>query len=79
MIHYAIGDKAGDHWRLRQEEGRALAVAASNVARHYDIGATQKMQDWGNLMICLFGVYIPRIGTTIEMKRNPPPRVQVAA
>lgn len=46
---------------LTENEAEQLANAASKVARHYDITASQKAMDWGNLMIALAVIYGPRM------------------
>lgn len=50
-----------DVWELEEEEAKSLAVAASRVAAHYDMGGSQKMIDWGMLLTTLGSVYGTRI------------------
>lgn len=77
MIHRAISDRSGLHdaqgipiWALRDSEGKALALAASNVMRHYDIAASQKMLDWGAAMTTVCAIYLPRIADTIDAQER---------
>jgi hypothetical protein len=70
MIHHAIADKAGDHWRIQQPEAEALAKAASNVLRHYDLVASQKALDWGALITSLCAVYLPRVAVSLDMQQK---------
>lgn len=46
---------------IEESEAKQLATAAANVARHYDMGATQKTLDWSNLIQCLALIYGSRI------------------
>lgn len=46
---------------ITENEAQSMASAANNVARHYDMGATQKQLDWINLVMTLGGVYAPRM------------------
>ncbi len=50
-----------DVWELEDDEAKSLAVAASRVAAHYDMGGSQKMIDWGMLLTTLGSVYGTRI------------------
>jgi hypothetical protein len=45
---------------LGKEESENLANATANVAKHYDITASEKALDWGNLCLTLGVVYGPR-------------------
>lgn len=47
--------------QLDKDESRQLAEAAANVARHYDLEATQKTLDWSAFITCLAMVYGTRI------------------
>ena len=63
--------------QLHPEEARAVAQAASNVMRHYDVRTTQKTMDWGNLLIALGTVYGPRVVVIAANRRQqakPPPQ-----
>lgn len=42
-------------------EANTLAIGIANVARHYDMGATQKSLDWANLISVVGMVYGTRI------------------
>jgi hypothetical protein len=46
---------------LSQDEAKSLSVASANVARHYDVGASQVMLDWTALAMCIGAIYGPRI------------------
>jgi hypothetical protein len=52
-------------WNLSEEEAEKIANACGNVARHYDIGQTQKSIDIAALAGTLGMVYAPRVGMTI--------------
>lgn len=52
------------------EEAKLMATGISNVARHYDVSATEKTLDWANLFMALGAVYGPRI-MTMDWKRKP--------
>jgi hypothetical protein len=51
---------------LEMAEANSLATAIANVARHYDVGATQKTLDWTNLVSTMTVIY----GTRIFAARN---------
>jgi hypothetical protein len=68
LIHQGIARSAGEHWAITTPEGDALAKAAANVIRHYDIAATQKMLDYGALVTTACAIYLPRVVHTL----NPP-------
>ncbi len=54
-------------------EAKALAGAAANVARHYDMPELpQKMIDWANLIIACAVVYGPRV---VAIKARAPKKV----
>ena len=61
-IHLTLASFTGmKELAVDKEEARALAVAAGNVARHYDIPELpQTMIDWANLAVTLCVVYGPR-------------------
>jgi hypothetical protein len=42
---------------LSKDEANAVAVGLNNVARHYDLSATQKTLDWVNLAMILGSTY----------------------
>ena len=69
LIHHAVADRAGAHWAISSAEADSLAKAASNVIRHYDIAATQKMLDYGALITTACAIYLPRVVTQL----NPAP------
>lgn len=56
--------------QLSQEEARAIAAAASNVSRHYDMRTSQKVLDWGALGMVLAGIYGPRAAYLLAMRRD---------
>lgn len=49
------------HMKIDENEAKTLATGISNVARHYDVGATEKTLDWCNLFMALGMVYGTRI------------------
>lgn len=56
---------------LEKEEANNLAVCTANVARHYDLGQTEKAMDWTSLFIALGAVYGTRvIAISIKKKQN---------
>lgn len=57
---------------LDKEEAHQLAQASANVARHYDISATEKTIDWIALFMALGTVYGPRM-VTIGLSRKKKP------
>ena len=59
--------------KIDQEESHQLAVGISNVARHYDVGATEKTLDWCNLFMALGVVYGPRL-MLMRINRKPKPK-----
>lgn len=56
---------------LDQKEAQELSEASIAVARHYDIGATQKTIDWTNLMMVLGAVYGTRF-MAIRLRKSTP-------
>ena len=46
---------------LDKDEAHRVAEAIANVSRHYDMGASEKMVDWGNLFLVFGAVYGTRI------------------
>lgn len=46
---------------LDKDEAKALSSAAANVARHYDVSASQKSLDWANLVMVAGSLYGSRI------------------
>ena len=46
---------------LSREESNQLALAISNVSRHYAINASAKAVDWSNLLLTLGAIYGSRI------------------
>lgn len=55
---------------ITEEESERLANATARVAAHYNIAASQKTLDWGNLIIALSVVYGPRIFMAATRKKN---------
>lgn len=51
---------------LDKEESTRLAEATANVARHYNVEASEKALDWTNLIMALGMIYGPRL---IEFRR----------
>lgn len=85
MIHRAVADRSNIRdpngilvWEISPTEGDTLAKAASNVARHYDIAASQKMMDWGGMITVAMAVYLPRISDTVDARNRAMPRAQAA-
>ena len=58
---------------LDPEEAKRLAIAAGNVARHYDLGASQKTLDWMALAVALGSIYGTR-AVAIYMNRKEQPK-----
>lgn len=54
---------------MTEDEGKVIGTAAAAVARHYDLQASQKAIDWGNLVVALGAFYGPRI-VAIRMRRK---------
>jgi len=60
---------------LSQEECDQLALATTNVARHYvDTRRHEKTIDWGHLIIALGMIYGPRL---VAIRNNAPARLRV--
>ncbi len=57
--------------QLAPDEAKAIAAAASNVSRHYDMRTTQKAADWAMLGIAIVGVYGPRVAVIAHKRRTP--------
>lgn len=55
---------------LDKEEANNLARSISNVARHYDIVATEKTLDWTALFMALGMIYGPRIAMLTMRKKK---------
>ncbi len=51
---------------IDESEAKELARAAQNVARHYDVAASQKSLDWANFVGAMCMVY----GTRLYAFRN---------
>lgn len=56
-------------WAMPPDEAATLATALSKVLRHYDIAASQKALDWGNLGMVLMALYAPRMYAQSEAAR----------
>lgn len=54
---------------IAPEEGDALAKAAQNVMRHYNVEASQKAIDWAALGMVAIGIYAPRIVAIAARRR----------
>lgn len=63
--------------KIDSEEAKVLATGVSNVARHYDISATEKTLDWANLFMALGAVYGPRI-MLADWRKKPKPKANGA-
>lgn len=59
---------------LSEDEAKEIAKASANVAKHYDLGASEKVVDWGNLFLCLGVVYAPRIYKVVSMNKKDKPK-----
>lgn len=58
---------------LDKTESKMLAEGVANVARHYDLGATQKSIDWANLIQCvglIYGTRIYAIRSRVQKERR---------
>jgi len=55
---------------LSEGESEKLAMAAANVARHYDVRASEKVMDWANLAFAMGAIYGPRIAVMKMRKRE---------
>lgn len=85
LIHKALAERSGVRdengiliWEITSSEGNALAQAANNVIRHYDIAASQKMIDWGAAITTALAVYAPRLAATVEARDRSIPHAQAA-
>ena len=85
LIHKALAERSGVRdengiliWEISSAEGNALAQAANNVIRHYDIAASQKMIDWGAAVTTALAVYAPRLAATVEARDRSIPHAQAA-
>jgi hypothetical protein len=73
-VHISLSAITGEEaLQLQPEEAHAVAEAASNVSRHYDIRASQKVLDWGALGFVLAGIYGPRAAFIYQKSRAPKP------
>jgi hypothetical protein len=54
---------------MTEDEGKIIGNAAAAVARHYDLQASQKAIDWGNLCVALSAFYGPRV-MAISVRRK---------
>lgn len=85
LIHRALAERAGTRdengalvWEIKKADGDALALAANNVLRHYDLVASQKALDWGAAITTAMAIYMPRIAATVEAKSRAMPMAQAA-
>jgi hypothetical protein len=62
---------------LNDKEAAQLAEGIANVARHYELGASQKMIDWANLLSVAAMVYGSRIYTIMHTDPKPPDGVVI--
>lgn len=61
-MHQMLASMTGvAEFELDTDEAKKLGRGIQNVARHYDIPATQKTIDWTNLAMIVAGVYGTRI------------------
>ena len=58
-------------------EAQSLAKAAANVARHYDLGASQKTLDWISLGTVIASIYGPRAIAMFLAEKKQPPRPSI--
>lgn len=86
IIHRAVAERTALRdengiliWEISKSEGDALALAANNVIRHYDIAASQKMLDWGAAVTTAFAVYMPRVGASVDARQRGMTRAEVVA
>ena len=54
---------------LSKEECDKLSMAANNVARHYNLGMTEKQMDWAHLFMALGTVYGTRVWIISNRKK----------
>lgn len=71
--HALLAGIVAPQLKIDSDEAHQLATGISNVARHYDIGATEKTLDWCNLFMALGVVYGQRI-MAIGMERRSKPK-----
>ncbi|MDE2102806.1 MAG: hypothetical protein KGL39_36515 [Patescibacteria group bacterium] len=57
---------------LDQQEAKLLADAINNVARHYDMSATQKQIDWTNAIMVAGMIYGTRFMAIRAKKKEEP-------
>lgn len=55
---------------LTKEESEQMATAAANVARHYDVRASEKAIDWANLCLALGVCYGTRFVAISSRKKE---------
>jgi hypothetical protein len=86
IIHKAVAERSQVRdesgiliWEIAKSEGDALALAANNVIRHYDIAATQKMIDWGAAVTTALAVYAPRLAAHVDARQKTMPHVEKVA
>lgn len=86
LIHKAIAERSQVRdqdgiliWEISSSEGTALATAANNVIRHYDIAASQKMIDWGAAVTTALAIYAPKLAAHVDARERAIPHVQRAA
>jgi hypothetical protein len=73
------------HWLLTDQDAKTYGTALANVARHFEISATQKMLDFSALFICACNMETPRVYASVQARRArrerdqkpPPPSAQV--
>lgn len=58
---------------IAQQEAAAMSTAINNVAQHYDVQASQKTVDWGNLIATLSMVYGTRMVAIYSRKKSETP------
>lgn len=74
VIHHGLAGAFGaPELSLNKEEANALAQATQNVARHYDMRASQKALDWGALAVVVFSTYSGRL-MQIRMRKALEPK-----
>lgn len=58
---------------LDEQEAKSMATAAMNVMQHYNIKASQKAIDWGNLLftcVIIYGGKIHKAGERIAADKK---------
>jgi hypothetical protein len=53
--------RAGAHWEISVAEAKRLSDAVAKVARHYPVVSSQKGADWGQLILVLGTIGVPRV------------------